>query len=133
MENHCADQYYLRGAGPLDGVLRRSHEDALRTVVRSDGLTNQERGMVDRVLYPKTGKGKKYVRRIRRHRGRTCCDMISEEAQTETQPLAQLLQTYRCDEPQMAGGRHRNAALPDDIADRLHVLRMPASMSTDSG
>ena len=84
--------------------------------------------MVDRVLYPKTGKGKKYVRRIRRHRGRTCCDMISEEAQTETQPLSQLLQTYRCDEPQMAGGRHRNAALPDDIADRLHVLQMPASM-----
>ena len=93
VEKHCEDEYYLKGLGPLDGVLRRPDETVLQTVVREDGLTNQERGMVDRILYPKTGKGKRYVRKVRRHCGRTHCDMITDDAKTETQALAQVLHT----------------------------------------
>ena len=107
---------------------KRSDDTALQIAVREDGLTNQERGMIDRTLYPRTGKGRRYVRKVRRQRGRTYCDMITEDAKTETQAMVQVLHTYRCDEPQMKGGRHRRAMLPEDIGDRLQVLRMPASM-----
>ena len=55
--------------------------------------------------------------------------MITDDAKTETQAFAQVLYTCHCDEPQMKGGRNRRRAmLPKDIADRLQVLQMPASM-----
>ena len=128
VETHREDGYYLQGVGPLDGVLKRSGETALQIAVREDGLTNQERGMIDRTLYPKTGKGKRFVRRVRRHRGRTQCDLITDDEKTETQAMAHVLQAYHCNEPQMTGGRNRRAELPSDTADRLQVLQMPASM-----
>ena len=111
----------------MDGVQTRSHVAAIHAAVRSDGLTQQERGMIDRQLFPRTGKGKRYVRQVRRQRDQTYCDMITEDANTVTEKLETVLNTYRC-KPRMPGGRNRCAKLPEDIADKLQALTMPASL-----
>ena len=128
VEKHCDDKYHLKGSNPLDGVRQRTNESALQLVVRADGLTNQERGMVDRILYPTTGKGKKYVRRVRRQSCTTYIDVITDEAATSTLKLAEALQTHSCEEQPMKEGRSRTAKLPEDISDRLQILTMPVSM-----
>ena len=107
----------------MDGVQRRPHKLALRVAVQRDGLTRQERGMVDRELFPKRGKQKKYVRKVRRSKGITVCDIITEHAELETVRIANLLRktkkTVEC-----KNSRSRRSALPEDIAARLQVLQM---------
>ena len=77
--------YQLTGASActsaLEGVRKISPTDALQREIGADGLTRQERGMIDRELFPKRRHArarKKYVRTVRQRSNTVVCDLIHE-------------------------------------------------------
>ena len=121
--------YRLSGAGActsaLEGVPRVSPEKALQCEVGADGLTRQERGMIDRELFPRrkhAGARKKYVRRVRQRSNTVVCDLITEDAKLHTLPMAAILQHHTVGET-LKRGRARSHRLPERIAEKLQELK----------
>ena len=93
--------YQLTGPGActpaLAGVRKMSPAEALHREVGADGLTRQERGMIDRELFPKRQSAtarKKYVRRVRQRSNTVVCDLIAEDGRTLTLSMAATLRHY---------------------------------------
>ena len=100
--------------------------EALHREVGADGLTRQERGMIDRELFPKRKHAKarrKYVRRIRQRSNTVVCDLIAEDGHTLTLPMAAALRHYNVGE-QIGRGRARTHRLPARIAETLTELKL---------
>ena len=100
--------------------------EALRREIGADGLTRQERGMVDRELFPKRKHAKarrKYVRRVRQRSNTVVCDLIAEDGHTLTLPMAVALRHYDVGE-QIDRGRARTHRLPARIAETLTELKL---------
>ena len=81
VEKVCEHDYQLTGSSActsaLGGIRKISPTDALQREIGTDGLTRQERGMIDRELLPErrhAGARKKYVRAVRqRSAAASCC------------------------------------------------------------
>ena len=100
--------------------------EALKREICADGLTRQERGMVDRELFPKRKHAKarrKYVRRVRQRSNTVVCDLIAEDGHTLTLPMAVTLRHYDVGE-QISRGRARTHRLPARIAETLTELQL---------
>ena len=122
--------YQLTGPGActsaLAGVRKMSPAEALHREVGADGLTRQERGMIDRELFPKRKSAtarKKYVRRVRQRSNTVVCDLIAEDGQTLTLPMTATLRHYDVGE-QVNRGRARTHRLPARIAETLTELKL---------
>ena len=103
-----------------------SPTEALHREVGADGLTRQERGMIDRELFPKRQSAtarKKYVRRVRHRSNTVVCDLIAEDGQTLTLPMKVTLRHYDVGE-QVSRGRARTHRLPARIAETLTELKL---------
>ena len=100
--------------------------EALQREIGADGLTRQERGMIDRELFPKrkhAGSRKKYVRQVRQRSNTVMCDLIAEDAKLLTLPMAAVLQHYTVGD-NLKRGRARSHRLPARIAEKLHELKL---------
>ena len=130
VENVCEHDYQLTGpsacTSALDGIRKISPTAALQREIGADGLTRQERGMIDRELFPKRRHArarKKYVRQVRLRSNTVFCDMIADDGHTLTLPVAKTLQHYDVGE-QLPRGRPRTHRLPANIADTLTELKL---------
>ena len=126
----CEHDYQLTGSSActsaLDGIRKISPTAALQREIGADGLTRQERGMIDRELFPKRRHArarKKYVRQVRQRSNTVVCDMIADDGHTLTLPVAKTLQHYDVGE-QLPRGRPRTHRLPANIADTLTELKL---------
>ena len=111
---------------PLDGIRKISPTDASQREIGADGLTRQERGMIDRELFPKRRHArarKKYIRKVRQRSNTVVCDLIADDGSKLTLPMATTLQHYDVGE-QLPRGRPRTHRLPANIADTLTELKM---------
>ena len=124
--------YQLTGASActsaMEGVRKLSPTEALQQEIGADGLTRQERGMIDRELFPKRRHArarKKYVRTVRQRSNTVVCDLIADDGNTLTLPMAATLQHHEIGE-RMPRGRQRTHRLPENVADTLTEGR-PAS------
>ena len=122
--------YQLTGSSActsaLDGIRKILPTAALQREICADGLTRQERGMVDRELFPKRRHArarKKYVRQVRQRSNTVVCDMIADDGNTLTLPVAKTLQHYDVGE-RLPRGRPRTHRLPANIADSLTELKL---------
>ena len=124
-------EYKLRQLSQLEGVQRRSYERAKQCEIMHDGITYQERGMVDRVLYPRRkGASRKFVRNVRvseRREGAVVCDLVSENKRSSVLTMAAVMNTYKHSAERVTG-RNRSHALPSKVAERLQTLKMTDSI-----
>ena len=68
-------------------------------------------------------RGKKYVRKVRQRSNTVVCDLIADDGNTLTLPVAKTLQHYDVGE-QLPRGRPRTHRLPANIADTLTELKL---------
>ena len=130
VERVSEHDYQLTGASActsaMEGVRKLSPTEALQQEIGTDGLTRQERGMIDRELFPKrkhANARKKYVRTVRQRSNTIVCDLITDDGKTLVLPMTAALQHHELGE-HMPRGRQRVHRLPESIADKLTELTL---------
>ena len=114
----------------LEGVQTRDAKEVVNTCVHKDELTNFERGMIDRELFPKhkhRGTRRKFIRGVRRRRDKIVCDLIAEDRKLLTIPLEKVLRTNDVGAESITG-RARTHVLPETVQERLQELTITADI-----
>ena len=127
--------YSLKTKSILDGKHMRTPGQAVLSEVQRDGLTRQERGMIDRSLRPKRkGASRKFVRHVRvaanpgnnktmSRSGEVLCDLITEDKRLITIPMRKVLKMHLVSAERISS-RARRYTLPASIAERLQTLKI---------